>query len=84
LTICPGCGVSLPANGWTIDPGIGASAECWELLGEVQGFEMGSGSLGLVVGAARRGDRARRAAAARSGLGWNDGWTIALIEGEVP
>jgi hypothetical protein len=28
-----------------IDPGIGASAECWELLGEVQGFEMSHASL---------------------------------------
>jgi hypothetical protein len=45
LTICPGCDVGLPANGWTIDPGIGASAECWELLGDVQGFEMAHASL---------------------------------------
>jgi len=45
LTSCPGCGVTLPPNGWTIDPGIGASPECWELLGEVQGFEMSHPSL---------------------------------------
>src|SRR5262245_12348828 len=39
-TKCSGCGVRLPANGWTIDPGIGASPECWQLLGDVQGFEL--------------------------------------------
>jgi hypothetical protein len=39
-TICPGCGVELPAGGAAPHPRTNASAECWLLYGEVQGFEM--------------------------------------------
>jgi hypothetical protein len=39
-TICPGCGLELPASGSAPDPRGNASAECWQLYGEVQGFEL--------------------------------------------
>jgi Family of unknown function (DUF5946) len=39
-TTCPGCGVDLPANDWVPRVRGGASAECQELLAEVQGFEL--------------------------------------------
>ena len=39
-TICPGCGVELPAGSAAPDPPGNASAECWLLYGEVQGFEL--------------------------------------------
>jgi Family of unknown function (DUF5946) len=39
-TICPGCGVELPAGGAAPEPRGNASAECWLLYGEVQGFEL--------------------------------------------
>jgi hypothetical protein len=39
-TTCPGCGLELPASGLTPDPRRNASPECWQLYGEVQGFEL--------------------------------------------
>jgi hypothetical protein len=39
-TTCPGCGLELPASGLPWDPRRNASAECWQLYGEVQGFEL--------------------------------------------
>ena len=39
-TTCPGCGLELPASGLPWDPGRNASPECWQLYGEVQGFEL--------------------------------------------
>jgi Family of unknown function (DUF5946) len=39
-TTCPGCGVELPAGGSAWDPARNASPECWQLYGEVQGFEL--------------------------------------------
>ncbi|HEV8653054.1 MAG TPA: DUF5946 family protein [Actinomycetes bacterium] len=39
-TTCPGCGLELPASGSTPDPRRNASPECWQLFGEVQGFEL--------------------------------------------
>jgi hypothetical protein len=39
-TTCPGCGLELPASGSTWDPRRNASPECWQLYGEVQGFEL--------------------------------------------
>ena len=44
-TTCPGCGVELPASGLAPDPGRNASPECWQLYGEVQGFELGHSEL---------------------------------------
>jgi hypothetical protein len=37
---CPGCGLELPASGLPWDPVRNASPECWQLYGEVQGFEL--------------------------------------------
>jgi hypothetical protein len=37
-TTCPGCGLELPASG--LPRRSNASAECWQLYGEVQGFEL--------------------------------------------
>ena len=39
-TICPGCGLELPASGLPWDRGRNASPECWQLYGEVQGFAL--------------------------------------------
>jgi hypothetical protein len=39
-TTCPGCGLELPASGLPWDPRRNASPECWQLYGEVQGFEL--------------------------------------------
>ena len=39
-TTCPGCGLELPASGLPPDPRRNASPECWQLYGEVQGFEL--------------------------------------------
>src|SRR4029453_4893418 len=39
-TTCPGCGLQLPASGLPWDPRRNASPECWQLYGEVQGFEL--------------------------------------------
>jgi hypothetical protein len=39
-TVCPGCGLELPATGLQRDPRRNASQECWQLYGEVQGFEL--------------------------------------------
>ncbi|HEX8931375.1 MAG TPA: DUF5946 family protein [Actinomycetota bacterium] len=39
-TTCPGCGVELPASGLPWDGRRNASPECWQLYGEVQGFEL--------------------------------------------
>ncbi len=39
-TICPACGVQLPASNWEKDPKQNYSAECWQLYGEVTGFEL--------------------------------------------
>jgi hypothetical protein len=44
-TTCPGCGLELPAGGLPPDPRRNASAECWRLYGEVQGFELGHAEL---------------------------------------
>jgi hypothetical protein len=39
-TTCPGCGLELPASGLPWQPRRNASPECWQLYGEVQGFEL--------------------------------------------
>jgi hypothetical protein len=39
-SLCPGCGLSLPATGLSWDPKLFASPECWQLYGEVAGFEL--------------------------------------------
>jgi hypothetical protein len=39
-TSCPGCGLELPASGLPWDPRRNASPECWQLYGDVQGFEL--------------------------------------------
>ena len=39
-TICPGCRLELPASGLPGDPRRNASAECWQLYGEVQGYAL--------------------------------------------
>jgi hypothetical protein len=39
-TTCPGCGLQLPASGLPWDRRRNASPECWQLYGEVQGFEL--------------------------------------------
>ena len=39
-TICPGCGLRLPASGLPWDRRRNASSECWQLYGEVQGFAL--------------------------------------------
>jgi hypothetical protein len=44
-TTCPGCGLELPASGLPPDPRRNASPECWQLYGEVQGFELGHAEL---------------------------------------
>jgi hypothetical protein len=45
-TTCSGCGLQLPAGGMPWDRRRNASLECWQLYGEVQGFELRH--LGLV------------------------------------
>ena len=40
-TTCPGCGVQQPGSGWDWDPSVNYSPECWQLYGEVTGFELG-------------------------------------------
>jgi hypothetical protein len=40
-TICPGCGLELPASGLSSDPKLFASAECLQVQAEVAGFELG-------------------------------------------
>jgi hypothetical protein len=42
---CPGCGVELPPNRWTLHLGCLASTECWELYGEVQAATIDDGDL---------------------------------------
>jgi Family of unknown function (DUF5946) len=37
---CPGCGLELPASGLPWNPRRHASPECWQLYGDVQGFEL--------------------------------------------
>ena len=39
-TICPGCGLSLPAETGSPIPSLNASPECWRLYGEVTGAAM--------------------------------------------
>jgi len=40
-TTCPGCGLEFPATGLPPDdPRRNASAECWQLYGELQGFAL--------------------------------------------
>jgi hypothetical protein len=39
-TTCPGCGLQLPAIDLPWDRRRNASPECWQLYGEVQGFEL--------------------------------------------
>lgn len=40
ISVCPGCGVQLPATGLAADLRRNASEECWQLCGEVTGFEL--------------------------------------------
>ena len=37
---CPGCGLTAPPSGWTLDRPLNASPECWQVHGEVVGFEV--------------------------------------------
>jgi hypothetical protein len=39
-SLCPGCRLRLPASGLSWDPKQFASPECWQVYGEVQGFEL--------------------------------------------
>jgi hypothetical protein len=39
MITCPGCGLELPDDPSEVSPRPGASAGCWRLYGEVQGFE---------------------------------------------
>lgn len=39
-TVCPGCGARLPVTGWTPPRGLDGSGECWQVHGEVVGFEV--------------------------------------------
>jgi Family of unknown function (DUF5946) len=39
-TLCPGCGLRLPATGLSWDPKLFASPECWQVYGEVAGCEL--------------------------------------------
>jgi hypothetical protein len=39
-TTCRGCRLELPGSGLPWDPRRHASPECWQLYGEVQGFEL--------------------------------------------
>jgi uncharacterized protein DUF5946 len=45
LTVCPGCGLRLPAGGLSWDPKLFASPECWQVHGEVEGFELAHAQL---------------------------------------
>jgi hypothetical protein len=36
---CPGCGVELPGDGSPADPRRNATASCWQLYGELAGYE---------------------------------------------
>ena len=45
VTVCPGCGATQPATGWTMGRALNASPECWQCHGEVVGFELGHPSL---------------------------------------
>lgn len=38
--VCPGCGTRLPPTGWEPPAGLHASGECWQVYGEVVGFEV--------------------------------------------
>ncbi len=38
-SVCPGCGLRLPAGGQPPDRRLNASPECWQVYGEVVGFE---------------------------------------------
>jgi uncharacterized protein DUF5946 len=40
ISVCPGCGVRLPATGLPVDLRRNSSEECWQLCGEVTGFEL--------------------------------------------
>jgi hypothetical protein len=40
LTACPGCGTQLPRSGWSVDRTMNASPECWQILGEISGFQL--------------------------------------------
>jgi Family of unknown function (DUF5946) len=40
---CPGCGVSLPASEAYPDPRYNASAECWQLYGELTAYTVAKG-----------------------------------------
>ncbi|MDQ6884202.1 MAG: DUF5946 family protein [Candidatus Dormibacteraeota bacterium] len=39
-TVCPGCRVELPVSTWEWDPSRHSSPECWQLYGDVTGFEL--------------------------------------------
>lgn len=40
---CPGCGVSLPVSDWQPDGRYNASAECWQLYGELSAYTLAQG-----------------------------------------
>ena len=39
-TVCPGCGLKLPGTGLSWEPKSFASPECWQIHGEIAGFEL--------------------------------------------
>lgn len=45
LSRCPGCGLRLPATALSWDPKLFASPECWQVYGEVAGFELANRDL---------------------------------------
>jgi hypothetical protein len=44
-SVCPGCGVVLAVTGWTLDREMNASPGCWQVYGEVSGFELSDPAL---------------------------------------
>jgi Family of unknown function (DUF5946) len=45
-TICSGCGARLAKSDWILDRRLNASPECWQLYGDVTGYELSHPSLG--------------------------------------
>jgi hypothetical protein len=39
-SVCPGCGLARPASGAALNRKVNASPECWQVYGEVTGFEL--------------------------------------------
>jgi hypothetical protein len=39
MIACPGCGLELPSAATEVSPRAGASAACWQLYGELAGYE---------------------------------------------